>query len=253
MKVFEIVFSPTGGTQRVANIIARELGGELVQIDLSDRNADFSTVLLGEDDITVIAMPSFAGLVPQIATERLSKIKGNNANAVLVCVYGNRAYEDTLVEMQDTAEKCGFKVVAALSAVAEHSIMHQYATGRPDAEDEVVLRGFANQILDKIHNGIKNEFIIPGNRPYKKSGGGGLVPEPTKACVNCGICAVSCPVGAIDTNDVTKTDLEKCIYCMRCVAKCPKSARRVNEAMVNVIAMKLKKVCSVKKENELFI
>ena len=61
---------------------------------------------------------------------------GNGAKCTLVCVYGNRAYEDTLVEMENAAKECGFRVVAAIAAVAERSILPQYASNRPDAPDE---------------------------------------------------------------------------------------------------------------------
>ena len=53
----------------------------------------------------VIAVPSYGGRVPQVAVDRISEIKGNGAKAVLLCVYGNRAYEDTLTELEDSAEK----------------------------------------------------------------------------------------------------------------------------------------------------
>ena len=72
--------------------------------------------------MAVIAVPSYGGRVPGTAAGRLGAIRGNGARAVLVCVYGNRAYEDTLVELQDIAKQAGFRVTAAVAAVAEHSI-----------------------------------------------------------------------------------------------------------------------------------
>lgn len=112
-------------------------------VDLSDPAGDFSKYRVETEDIVLIALPSYGGRVPALATERLSQIKGNSANCVLLCVYGNRAYEDTLIEMADIAKKCGFHVAAAVSAVAEHSIMHQFAAGRPDEEDEQKLKSYA--------------------------------------------------------------------------------------------------------------
>lgn len=100
--------------------------------------------------------------------------------AVLVCVYGNRAYEDTLVELEDTAKQAGFQVVAAVAAIAEHSIARQFATGRPDAQDEQTLSDFAKQIQQKLSAGNTTEPAIPGNRPYKKTGPGGMIPSPPK-------------------------------------------------------------------------
>ena len=86
--------------------------------------------------------------VPYRLSIRLT-LKRIPKSVFLVCVYGNRAYEDTLVEMEDAANHCGFQVVAAIAAVAEHSILSQYASNRPDASDEKQLVNFADQIADK--------------------------------------------------------------------------------------------------------
>lgn len=254
MKYVQLIFSPTGGTRRVAEMITSEWGGSVETIDLSDPTKDFSKYSFDPEDVVLAALPSFGGRVPALAAERFSRIQGNSARCALLCVYGNRAYEDTLIEMADIAEKCGFTVVAAVAAVAEHSIMHQFATGRPDQKDQQELKAYAKAILDKINDQTANKKLqVPGNRPYKKTGGIGLVPKATKDCENCGLCAEQCPAQAIDKKDVTKTDGQKCIACMRCVEKCPHSARKVNSAVVATVAMAIKKACSVRKECELFI
>lgn len=248
MNVVEIIFSPTGGTEKVAHILARQLGENTVKIDLSDAKIDFTKCEITPEDMVLVAMPSFGGRAPAAAIERLKRIAGNSAKCTLVCVYGNRAYEDTLVEMEDAAKECGFRVIAAVAAVAEHSILPQYATGRPDASDEKQLADFAAKIAGK-----DSEIAsLPGNRPYKKSGGAGLVPKPTKDCVKCGLCAEKCPVQAIDRASFA-ADAKKCIGCMRCVKQCPQNARKVNGMMVSAAAMAIKKACSVKKENELYL
>ncbi|MDO5123382.1 MAG: 4Fe-4S binding protein [Eubacteriales bacterium] len=248
MNTVEIIFSPTGGTEKVAQIISRHWSESAVKIDLSDSKTDFSGCAIGKEDRVLIAMPSFGGRAPAVAIERLKKIAGNGAKCTLVCVYGNRAYEDTLVEMEDAAKKCGFQVVAAVAAVAQHSIIPKYAATRPDASDEKQLSEFSRQIAEK-KDAVTS---IPGNRPYKKAGGAGLVPKPSKACVKCGVCAKNCPVQAIDTVTLS-ADTKKCISCMRCVKQCPHNARKVNGAMVSVAALAIKKACSARKENELFL
>lgn len=251
MNVVEIIFSPTGGTEKAAHIIGGHWSKDTVRIDLCDKKIDFSKCNIAKDDMVLIAMPSFGGRAPAVAIERLEQIKGNGAKCTLVCVYGNRAYEDTLVEMEDAAKKCGFQVIAAIAAVAEHSIISQYASDRPDSSDERQLISFADQISDIADK--KGEAVsVPGNRPYKKSGGTGLVPKPNKDCVRCGLCAERCPVQAISTTDF-RTDSKKCISCMRCVKQCRANARKVNGAMVSIAAMAIKKACSTRKENELFL
>ena len=248
MNIVEIVFSPTGGTEKVAHLIRSHWGENTVKIDLSDAKTDFSQYVINGEDQVLIAMPSFGGRAPAVAMERLKQIAGNGAKCTLVCVYGNRAYEDTLVEMEDAAKECGFRVVAAVAAVAEHSILPQYATGRPDETDKAQLADFAAKIAGK-----DSEITsLPGNRPYKKNGGAGLVPKPTKDCVKCGLCAEKCPVQAIDRASFA-ADPKLCIGCMRCVKQCPQNARTVNGMMVSAAAMAIKKACSVRKENELYL
>ena len=253
MKIYEICFSPTGGTKKAADMLVNEMKAEIQTIDLTDSKADFSGISIGESDAAVIAVPSYGGRVPQPAVQRPSTIKGNGARAVLVCVYGNRAYEDTLAELQDTAKEAGFRVVSAVSAIAEHSIARQFAAGRPDAQDQSTLREFADKIQEKLMAEDFSEPAIPGNRPYKKGGGADMMPKPTKACVKCGLCAEKCPVQAIDPGDVKKVDSKSCISCMRCAAVCPHSAREINGVMLAAVKTMLKKACSQRKECELFI
>jgi len=255
MNISQIIFSPTGGTKQVADTITKAWGMSVNEIDLTNAETDYAVLSLKKDDIAVIAVPSYGGRVPALAAQRISTIRGNQAQCVIVCVYGNRAYEDTLIELNNIAERSGFKVIAAVAAIAEHSIMHQYAAGRPDTKDKKELQNFAKKILDKINNSAAETSTpqIPGNYPYKKAGGIGLVPKADNKCTNCGLCAENCPAQAISKENLKATDSKKCISCMRCVVKCPQSARKVNDAMVSVAALAMKKACSTRKENELYI
>lgn len=198
-------------------------------------------------------MPSYGGRVPAVAVDRLGMVHGNGARAVLVCVYGNRAYEDTLVELEDAAKQAGFQVIAAVAAIAEHSIARQFAAGRPDAQDSAQLSDFAKQIQHKLSAADTSEPAIPGNRPYKKAGGAGMVPKATKECTNCGVCAAECPVQAIDKGNPKKVDEKACISCMRCITACPQGARKLNPVMLSAASLMLKKVCSERKKCELFL
>lgn len=252
MRTYKILFSPTGGTERVADILTGRLAENAVTIDLCDRSVDFSTFSFTAEDVCVVAVPSYGGRVPAIAVHRLSLLHGNGAKAILVAVYGNREFEDTLVELKDTLDASGFVSVAAVAAIAEHSIARQFAAGRPDAEDARELEDFADAIRIRLAENSPPELALPGNRPYKSFGGLPMHPGADKSCVACGICAESCPVGAIPMDDPRKTDNEKCITCMRCVRVCPQGSRNLNKLALAATAQKLKKVCSVRKQNTLF-
>lgn len=253
MNITEFYFSPTGGTRKAADILTSALHGEVQTVNLCDSRADFNAVSLASDSLAVIAVPSYGGRVPATAIQRLSAVHGNSAAAILMVVYGNRAFEDTIVELEDAAKQAGFRIAAGVAAVAEHSIARQFAAGRPDPQDQAQLTAFAARIQEKLDAGSLTEPAIPGNRPYKKAGGSGMVPKPTKDCVSCGLCAQSCPVQAIDPADPQKVDSHACISCMRCVSVCPHNARKLNPVMLAAVNTMLKKVCSTRKENELFL
>ena len=143
MAYYNVYFSPTGGTKKVADVVAKGIANDFVDIDLCK---DIEKISLNKSDVCIVSVPSFGGRVPDVAVERIKKISANGAKAVLVCVYGNREWEDTLTELQDVLESVGFVCVSAISAVAEHSIFRQYATGRPDADDVTELKQFAQKI-----------------------------------------------------------------------------------------------------------
>lgn len=104
MKIYNINFSPTGGTKKVSDLLSSQLSESVSNVDLTDCKTDFSEIeLTEEEDVAIIAVPSYSGRVPAPAARRVAAIQAGGAKAVLVCVYGNRAYEDTLVELSDIA------------------------------------------------------------------------------------------------------------------------------------------------------
>lgn len=145
MKAVEIIFSPTGGTQKVSEIITNNWNLDTQRIDLTNPHLDYGEFEIGEEDIALIAMPVFGSHPPAVAIERLRQVNGNKARCVVVCVYGNGDYGNTLNDMKIAAEDNDFKVVAAIAAVAQHSIIPEYATDRPDGDDISVLNDFAEK------------------------------------------------------------------------------------------------------------
>ena len=251
MSNYKIYFSPTGGTQKVADAVAEGWDGKFDVVDLMKITGKKQ---LCSSDLCLVAVPSYGGRVPSAAVERLELLDGNGAMAVMIAVFGNRAIDDTLTELSDVLERVGFRPIAAMEAVAQHSLVPRYGAGRPDQADRQELAEFAQKIHKAVEeNALPGELKIPGNRPYRAYNGVPLKPSVSGGCIGCGICAEQCPAGAIPVLNYRMTDSKKCISCMHCVQVCPKHVRKVNGFMVKVAGLTMKKSCSGRKSNQLYL
>jgi ferredoxin len=178
----------------------------------------------------MVVLPVYAGRVPQISLERLSALKGNGQKAVAVVVYGNREFDDALLETRAALEASGFHVIAAAAFIAEHSIVRSIAAGRPDAEDEALCRQFAADVMAKADDAVPVQ--VPGNSPYKELKPSAFHPAASEGCIKCGVCAQQCPVDAIAMDDPSQTNNDLCINCMRCVEACPVSSRALPDSFL---------------------
>ena len=241
-------FSPTGGTKKVADAIAGGFNDPVVEMDLTKADA---SVTLGENDALMAVLPVYAGRVPQIPLERLSILKATGQKAVAVVVYGNREFDDALLETKNALEAGGFQVIAAAAFIAEHSIVRSIAVGRPNAEDKTLCRQFAADVMAKLENPAP--VNVPGNDPYVELKPSAFHPAADENCVKCGVCAERCPVGAIPLDNPSKTLGDVCINCMRCVQVCPVSSRALPDAFLAMITQMLNQNAAEYKKPVVFL
>ena len=229
-KLLTACFSPTGTTEKVAQAVAEGVKYTSQAIDLSIPQR---VIEIDPDTLLLAAVPVYGGRVPAVALERLAQLQGHGQYAIALVVYGNREFEDALLELKNALEHGGFQVIAAAAFIAEHSIVRSIAAGRPDEDDLRAARRFGGQTAEKLAgDGSFSAVQVPGNVPYREFGGMPAHPKAGKDCVKCGICAKRCPVGAIPLEHPEQTDAQKCITCMRCVAVCPERARALPAPML---------------------
>ena len=155
-----VFFSPTHTSAKIARAIGEGIGmGRRIETDLTLDESDSPIEI--NDSLTVIAAPVYGGRVAPVALQRIKRLKGNNSPAIVVVVYGNRDYEDALLELRDTVASLGFTPLSAGAFIGEHSYSTAempVAAGRPDATDLQIARTFGADSLKKLEKAMQNYF-----------------------------------------------------------------------------------------------
>ncbi len=247
--LFTFFFSPSDTTRKYAKAMTDAFGEESQLIDLTHGPCEIESELV-DGDTALLISPVYAGRIPAMAADLFRQIDGHGMKAIVAVVYGNRDYDDALLELADIAAEGGFEVIAAGAFIAQHCIFPKVANGRPDASDIAVAADFIKRAKE---SGKLDISTIKGNRPYKTPGEVPLRPQTDeKECRSCGVCAHECPTGAIDPVTLT-TDKDKCITCCRCIAVCQSHARKFKGLMYATVGKIFCAQNSKRREPELFL
>lgn len=220
MKIIGAYFSPSGGTQSAVELVCG-LFGDYETLNLGGRER--ARRQFQGDELLVLGLPVYAGQIPAVQG-LLDGLSGENTPCVLLAAYGNRHYDDALAQMKQQMGEKGFRCLGAATVITPHIFAPSLGMGRPDEEDETVLKEFVRKVTEKLAREKWEEAVVPGNpSPAPKKAAPVPKDRDWDTCLGCAICAKACPTGAMDLSSLLWDDA-KCISCMACVSACPTGA-----------------------------
>ncbi|NLD17907.1 MAG: 4Fe-4S binding protein [Tissierellia bacterium] len=246
--LYNIKFSPTGGTAKVSDHLAKYLNMEKRDVDLMKESPKLE---FSKNDLIIFAAPVYSGRIPQIAKDYIKTLSGKGAKAVSLAVYGNRDYDNALLEMNEALEEGGFEVIGSGAFVSKHSIITSIASKRPDENDLKDIEKFGDNILELFAKGIKlNPPEVKGSGPFEEIKPGSKI-DCNEDCIFCGDCVEVCPVGVIP-EDEPNTTMDGCIMCMACREICPVDARGLEPERYEVTKARLDELTKEHRPNEMY-
>ena len=250
-----VYFSPAGTTKAVAEEVSKAFFGKKNEYNLMWDALD-EEVLIASDTVAIVAMPVFSGRIPDLCASKLANLKGENTPAIAIVTYGNRQYEDALLELKNILEGNGFLLLGAAAVSTQHSIYPQVGAGRPDAQDRRALTGFARQCatkLKKLPDTPLPSLEVKGSFPYREYRIAPIKPTVTDNCTRCGICASICPVSAIPPDNPMTKNEDLCMTCTACIYLCPEKAQGFHTQEYVDYGITFYEKNSARKEPEFFL
>lgn len=251
-KLVVACFSPTGNSKKYALMLAEKIKIPYEVIDFTIKENRQKQMMFTEEDVVLFSAPVYAGRLPNIGL--FENVKTNGALAVCIVTYGNREYDDALLELKNSCEQKGFHVVGAGAFIGKHTYSQYIGANRPNEKDSLKIE----ELAQYIRNGIQTnqwhdaELKVKGKYPYCPNQAIPFTPQPNENCSRCGSCVRKCPVGAIDEKTFL-ADSQKCISCFACVKCCTKNARVVENNQYPKLVEKLENnLRYVEKEAEIF-
>ena len=271
-KVGAVYFSGTGTTEktvrRIAAGMAQALDAELAVYDFTTPSARQRELRFGAEELAVLGVPVYAGRVPNVLLPYLTKqLHGGGALAVPVVLFGNRNFDDGLIELLIILTEDGFMPVAGGAFVGEHAFSRTLGAGRPNGDDLAEMAAFARRAAEKVTAltaapaepvAVWGETPIrPYYTPRDRHGNPiNILKVKPKTdmgrCGGCGLCAARCPMGSIDLADVSQVT-GICIKCCACVKGCPAEAKYFDDAGYLYHKSELEEVYARPAANEVFL
>lgn len=254
-------FSPCGHTREYGTQIAFGLrqclpDATFEERDVTPLSAQERRYFLASSSLVVLCAPVFGGRVPTPAVARFANLEARESPAILLVTYGNRAYDDALLELVAIARNQGFNPVGAAACIAQHTLAPECAADRPNAADAESARDFGREIAGVITSGAFSKSAalgVPGNPELRQYTPAPLPQQITANCIMCGQCWSKCPTGAITPYFPAQVNMKACIACMGCISICPTGGRIPDAKFLEAVQNRIRPLCAVPKNNEYFI
>ncbi len=270
-KVIGVFFSPVGKTKETVLGIAKEisayLGKPMEPFNFTPPQNRQGIKEYKKTDFVVFGTPVYAGRIPnKLLSYVQNGFTGHGALALPVVTFGNRSFDNGLIELRNELENNGFHTIAGAAVSTSHAFSDKISPNRPDEQDWESLRSFARLAAKKALDleEIPQPVQVPGENIlthyYTPLGTDGKPVSFLKAkpqtkldvCTHCGVCVAACPMGSISKEDPASVP-GICIKCQACIQKCPSKAKYFDdEAFLSHVAM-LEQNYTNRHENGLFI
>ena len=251
LKMTAVYFSATGTSKRNVEALAKTYAADYRTIDLTRFDSAKEEQYFSRDDLVIIGAPVYSGRIYCGAAERFHTLHGDQTPCLITVTYGNRHYDDALLELKDLMTQQGFRVIAGAALIGEHTY-GDIQKGRPNDQDLEETIRFAERIREELASDQVSEPVIPGKHPYRDGGnGGGFRPLTDDSCNRCHLCEKECPQGAIHEDCIT-IDGNRCIACFRCIRICPVGAKNMNTPEYTDFARDFSNKLAKRRENEYF-
>ncbi|MBO5000494.1 MAG: flavodoxin family protein, partial [Bacteroidaceae bacterium] len=158
MKTSIVYFSATYTTHRVVGHLAKQITEEITEYDITNHTPS-KEIIIPKNELLIVGIPVYAGRIPEMAVDRIRQFKGEGTPAIAVAVYGNRDYDDALLELSDLLADNGFQVISAGAFIAQHSIFPKVGAQRPDADDYQQINVFASESYKILNKNL--EKLLP--------------------------------------------------------------------------------------------
>lgn len=229
-----LFFSGTGNSEYAAKRIGRETDDDVSNLFKKIRNQDYTT--LRSDKPWIIVTPTYAWRIPRVVTDWLlkTKLEGSRDIRFVMTCGGNIGNAGAYLEK--LCEKKGMTYQGCASVLMPENYIALFET--PSREEALVTIGQAEQKIDEIIQWIKAGTSFPKpeitGKDKHSSGVVNNVFYPlfvhagkfyaTDACISCGMCEKSCPLGNIRLKDGKPVWGKECTHCMACICRCPQEA-----------------------------